>query len=74
MINIKNTTNNTNEPLKQQETHEHPSSLTYKTCVLVLKVLFLVPILKFIFSIKIIPAGSLASFSGSAYCGVYGKL
>ncbi|HEV3270100.1 MAG TPA: phospholipase D-like domain-containing protein [Candidatus Rhabdochlamydia sp.] len=68
MINIKNTTNNTNEPLKQQETHEHPSSLTYKTCVLVLKVLFLAPILKFIFSIKIIPAGSLGSFSGSASC------
>lgn len=67
MITNTNSINNTKRP-KQHEKHEHPSSLTYKTCVLVLKVLFLVPILKFIFSIKIIPAGSLASFSGSASC------
>lgn len=68
MITYKNIhIDNTSNPIKQEE-HEQPSSLTYKTCIFVLKTLFLVPVLGFIFSIKIIPAGSLAGFSGSAPC------
>lgn len=69
-------TNNINSNLdpyiNQKETNKQQPSLAYKTCLFVLKTLFLVPVFKYIFSIKIIPAGSLGNFSGSASC-VYTK-
>lgn len=65
---IINNINNLYPSINQKETNEQQSSLAYKTCLFVLKAIFLVPIFKFIFSIKIIPAGSLGSFSGSTSC------
>ena len=59
---------NTNISATQKEVNKRQSSLDYKTYIFVLKILFLVPVLKYIFSIKIIPAGSLGSFSGSIFC------
>lgn len=66
IINVKN--NIDNASINQKETNKKQPSLAYKTCLFALKTLFLVPVFKFIFSIKIIPMGSLGSFSGSAPC------
>ncbi|KAG6559343.1 Cardiolipin synthase A [Candidatus Rhabdochlamydia oedothoracis] len=69
---INNINNSSGPSINQKETNKQQSSLAYKTCLFVLKTLCLVKIFKFIFSIKIIPAGSIGSFSGSAYC-IYTK-
>ncbi|QZA58438.1 phospholipase D-like domain-containing protein [Candidatus Rhabdochlamydia porcellionis] len=65
---INNINNSSDSSTNQKETNKQQPFLAYKTCLFVLKALFLAPVFKFIFSIKIIPAGSLGIFSGSASC------
>ena len=69
MINTQNISfnNASTEPIQQKERQEQQSTFTYKVCIFVLKALLIVPI-GLVLSIKIIPAGSLGSFSASAPC------
>lgn len=59
--------NNLKEPILKKETTKKAST-AYKTCKLVLKILGITSAVVFILSVKIIPAGSLGSFSASAPC------